>query len=304
MRRLVGRLLLVPLTLLGVTLCTFVLIHLAPGDPASLRAGAGRGVTQAIIDENRALAGLDRPPVERYLAWVARSARLDFGRSLSDGRPVRERLAEALPPTLLLGGLAALFAFGLAVVVGTMLALPAARRWQALVEALLALAYAVPVVAFGLLALRAGAPYGGTSPGTLLVPAACLGLPSLVVMARQQRAALVASLASDYVRTARSLGASPARVLVRHALPPALLPMIALAGSQVPLLLSGSVLVERLFGIPGLGLLGFEALAARDYPTLMAITTVAGALSVAGLLVADAAALLLDPRQRWPGAGR
>src|SRR5690349_3378881 len=109
MRRLGLRLAMAVPTLLGVTLLTFALIHLAPGDPAALRAGAGRGVTQAIIDENRALAGLDRPLPERYAAWLVRSVRLDFGRSLADGRPVRERLAEALPPTLALGALAALF---------------------------------------------------------------------------------------------------------------------------------------------------------------------------------------------------
>lgn len=298
MSRLAARLLLAVPTLLGVTLVTFALVHLLPGDPGQLRAGEGRGVTAQVIEENRALAGLDQPLGRRYLRWLGRSARLDFGRSLADGRPVRARVGEALLPTVALGLLAALLAVGIGLPLGALSALRAGRPEALLIELALTAAYAVPVLALGLLLLRAGAPYGGGSLVGLLAPALCLCLPSLVVMAQQQRAALRSALASDPVRGARAKGAGPLRVLLVHALPIALLPMVTLIGSQVPWLLSGSVIVERIFGLGGLGELGYQSLLARDYPTVMALTTVAAVLSIGGMLVADLAAVLLDPRLR------
>jgi len=303
-RRLLLRLGLILPTLLGVSLLTFALVHLLPGDPALVRAAGGRGLTPAVIAENRALAGLDRPLPERYLTWVARSARLDFGRSLADGRPVRARVAEALPRTAALGLLAAAIAVALGVPLGVYGAAMAGRASGLALEVVLTVAYGLPTLVLGLLLLRAGAPYGADGgAAALLAPALCLGWPTLLVLARHQRAALLAVLGSDFVRTARAAGASPLRVLVVHALPPALLPMVALLGAQVPLLLGGSVIVERIFGVPGIGGLGYQALSARDYPTLMALTTVAALLSMGGMLLGDLGALLLDPRQREaPGA--
>ena len=293
MRRVLGRLALVPPTLLGITLVTFVLVHLAPGDPASLRAGTAAGVTPQVIAENRALAGLDRPLGERYLAWLARSARLDFGASLVDGRSVRARIGEALPRTAALGGLAALLAVAAAIPLGVWSAARRGGRAERLVETLLALGYALPPLSLALVLLRLGAPYGGGS----LAPAACLALPSLVVLARHQRGALLVVLGADFVRTARAKGL-PERGVLRHALANALLPIVTLLGAQVPALLSGSVLVEQVFGVRGLGLLGYEALLARDYPMLMGLVTVSALLTLAGVLAADLAYGLLDPRLR------
>jgi peptide/nickel transport system permease protein len=317
-RALAQRLALAPVTLLGVTLVTFALVHLAPGDPALLRAGEGRGVTAQVVAEDRALAGLDRPPAARYLAWLGRSAALDFGRSLGDGRLVRARIAEALPRTAALGLLAALFAFGLGIATGAWAAAReqpgdgsgGARRgsgsdapvgWPSaprLFEAALAAGYGVPVVAIALVALRAGAPFGDASPAGLVAPALCLAWPSAIVLAGQQRSALRAALRADYLRTARAKGASRARALGGHALRNALLPMVALFGTQLPVLLSGSVIVERVFGLHGLGLLGYEAVLGRDYPLLMGLCTLGAAITVGGTLLADAAALLVDPRLR------
>jgi ABC-type dipeptide/oligopeptide/nickel transport system permease component len=296
-RPLLGRLALVPVTLVGVSAITFALMHLAPGDPALVRAGEGRGVTPELVAENRALLGLDRPLGARYLRWLGRSAELDFGVSPVDGRPVRARIAEALPATAVLGLLAALMAIALALPLGVFAAAREGSRAARALEAALAVGYGVPVVAVALALLRAGAPYGGAGAG-LIAPAACLALPSAIVLARQTRSALLAVLGADFVRTARAKGASPGLALRRHALRAALLPLVTLVGAQVPVLLSGSVLVERIFGVHGLGLLGYEAVLARDYPTLMALSTLAAALAIAGVLVADAACLLLDPRLR------
>lgn len=304
MKRALWRLALVPPTLLGITLCTFALVHVAPGDPASLRAGVGRGVTAEVIAANRRLAGLDRPLAERYLVWVGKSARLDFGTSLSDGRSVRERIGEALPETALLALAATLLAFAFAIPLGAFAALHDRTRGAALLDVALAILYGLPSVALALLALRAGAPYGAgrSSPVGLLVPAACLALPSVVTLSRYQRGALLAVLHADFIRTARAKGASERVVLFGHALRNALLPIVTLLGAQVPALLSGSVVIEQVFGVRGLGMLGYEALLARDYPTLMGLCTLGALFTLGGVLLADGAYGLLDPRLRREGA--
>ena len=303
----IERIVWIPPTLLGITLVTFALMQAAPGDPASLRAGEGRGATPERIADYRALAGLDRPFLERYGQWLVRSAGLDFGLSTSDGRPARTRVAEALPVTVALGSLAALLALGCALGIGTWSAARRGRRDEQVVGLILSVAYGVPAAVIALLLIRAGAPLSNAGSGhlpslrELLAPAVCLALPSVVVLARHHRAALVTALTADYVRTARAVGASPRRALLGHALRNAMLPLVTLSGTLVPALLSGSVVVERIFGLHGVGMLGCDALLDRDYPTLMALTTLAALLTVAGSLAADAGAWLLDPRLRQRG---
>jgi peptide/nickel transport system permease protein len=291
------RLLLVPITLVGITLVTFVLLHLAPGNPAEVRAGQGRGVTPESIAAFRHAYGLDRPLATRYLGWLGRSLTLDFGRSLTDGRPVREKMLEAFPRTLALALLATLFAYGVAVPLGVALAARDQRPLARIGAAGLYGLYALPTAALALLALEAGAPYGG-SAASLLVAAACLATATLVRLARHQRSALLAALRADWVRTAHAAGAGEARVLLRHALPNALLPMVTLLAGELPALLSGSVIVEQVFGIRGLGLLGFDAVVSRDYPVLLGLTMLGAAITLAGVLAADLAYRWLDPRLR------
>lgn len=299
-RAFLGRLLLVGVTLIGISFVTFALVHLAPGDAASLRAGSGRGVTSEIIKQNRELAGLDQPFGRRYLQWLGHSLTLDFGHSLRDGRQVRTRLAEALPQTLSLGLLAALMAIGIAVPLGSWSALRAERRRARAVEVVLAILYAMPSVATALLLLHAGAGYADEGPA--LAAAICLAYPSAIVLSRHQRGALLGVLRAEFMRTARAKGLSEISIL-RHALRNSLLPLVTLLGAQVPALLSGSVIVEQIFGIRGLGQLGYQAVLDRDLPMLMGLLTLSAALVLVGVLLADAACLVLDPRlrQREPG---
>ena len=186
------------------------------------------------------------------------------------------------------------FAYLLAVPLGCALALGEGRRWTRAVEVVLALAYATPSIALGLLLLAAGAPFGNRA---LVVAAACLSLTALVRVSRHQRSALLGALRADYIQTARAKGGGPATIL-RHALRNALLPVLTLLGVELPALLSGSVLVEQVFGIHGLGLLAFDAVLARDYPTLLGLTTLAAVLTLVAVLLVDAAYGLLDPRLR------
>jgi peptide/nickel transport system permease protein len=289
------RLALVPVTLVGITLVTFLLLHLAPGDPAAVRAGQGRGVTAESIAQLRHEYGLDRPLAAQYVSWLGRSLTLDFGSSLTDGRPVREKMLEALPRTIALALLSTLISYLIAVPLGVWLAARERQRATRLAGGVLYAIYALPTAAVALLALRAGAPYGGGF-ASLLAGAACLSLATLVRLSRHQRSAMLEALRADWVRTARAVGAGERRLLFVHALPNALLPMVTLLAGELPALLSGSVIVEQVFGIRGLGLLGFDAVLARDYPTLLGLTMLGAVLTLAGVLAADAGYGLLDPR--------
>ena len=290
------RVALVPLTLLGITLATFLLVHVAPGSPESVRAGAGRGVSAESLAAFRSAYELDRPLGARYAAWLWRSARLDFGESFTDGRPVRAKIAEALPATLGLALLATLLAYGAAVPLGSLLAARDGRRVVRALSGALYAAYALPSAAVAMLLLSAGAPYGGR--GAIACAAACLALATSVRLARHQRSALLGALRADYALTARALGAGEWRVVWRHAGKNALLPMVTLLGAELPALLSGSVIVEQVFGLRGLGTLGFDAVLARDYPMLLGLTTVGALVTLGGVLAADAAYGALDPRLR------
>lgn len=297
MRALARRLLVVPLTLVGITLVTFALLHALPGDAALAQTGFSRGASPESLAAMRRQYELDRPLAAQYAAWLARSARLDFGDSLVDGLPVRAKLAAALPTTLALALFAWALAFGVAVPLGAALALydrvPAVR----LCASALYLLYALPVAAVAMLVLRAGAPWGARTVAGMLPPAACLALAESVKLARYQRGALLDALAADYVVTARAKGRGAAG-MAAHALRNALLPLVTLAGSELPALLSAAVIVEEVFGLHGIGMMAFDAVMARDVPLLLGVTTVGAVVTLAAVLAADVAYGLVDPRLR------
>ncbi len=291
------RLALLPLTLLGITFVTFLLLHLAPGDPAAVRAGTGRGVSPESIAALRQEYGLDRPLMTQYLDWLSRSARLDFGRSFVDGRPVRARIGEALPVTLGLSLLAVSIAYLLAVPLGCLLALGERRPGARALSLLLALLYATPTVAIGRALLSLGAPWGGRSFASMFVAALCLSLTTVIRISRQQRSSLLSALRSDYLVTARAKGGGPA-ALLRHALRNALLPVLTLLGTELGALLSGSVIIEQLFAYPGMGRLMYEAMLERDVPIIMVELLIGSSLVLVGNLLADILYSVVDPRVR------
>lgn len=289
------RLLYLPLTLLGITLLTFFLAHALPGDAVDLAAGMGS--SPAWRQAQRHALGLDRPLPAQYVDWLARSLRGDFGASRVDGQPVRAKVAAALPTTLALALLATVLAFGVALPLGTLLALHRADRLARTTSALLYLLYALPGAAVALWVLRAGAPFGDSSLLGLLPAAGCLALGELAKLTRQMRNAVLSTLEADYVTTARAKGAGAARVAL-HALRNALLPMVTLFGAELPALLSATVLVETVFGLHGLGLLAYDAVLGRDDPLILALTTLGALAVLLGALAADAAYALFDPRLR------
>ncbi len=317
----VRRLLMGVPTFLGITLLTFGIAHLAPGDPLQLDPESGHTGSGG-LDTLRQDRGLDLPIPEQYGRWLWKVVRLDFGTSFQDGRPVISKLAEALPKTLLLSGLALVLAYLIAVPLGVWAALKA-RSWfdRALTVTLFGL-YALPSfwVAVTLLLVFATArgldwlPLQGLTSQDfdrldvlgrlgdgvrhLVLPVACLTYGALASISRQTRSAMLDVLGQDFLRTARAKGLSTARVVWRHALPNALVPLVALLGVMLPHLIGGSVIVERIFGISGMGLLAFEAVLHRDYPTVMGITTLVALLTPVSMLLSDLLHQALDPRLR------
>jgi peptide/nickel transport system permease protein len=318
-RYLAGRLLQAVIVVYLVTTVTFVLVHLAPGDPVA--AALDRpGVTDAIRQQWREAYGLDQPLAEQYARWLANVMRGELGHSFSFRRPVREVIVDALPRTLLLVGLAMFFSFALGIVVGVLQAeRPQGRRDRWLGRVLLLL-YSVPDFWLGLVVLLIFAyllpllpPSGLVDPmydylplagriadrlKHLVLPVGTLTLLSTAVISRHQRSALLEVLPSDWMRTAVAKGLSRRAALRRHALRNALIPTITLAGISLSALAAGAVFVEKVFSWPGMGLITANAIGALDYPLVTAsvlITSIAVAL---GTLLADVAAAIADPRIR------
>jgi peptide/nickel transport system permease protein len=310
-RYLLRRVVLMVPTFLGITLLTFAMAHLAPGDPLQLDQETV-GASQDAVRRQRAEKGLDAPLLVQYGRWLSRVARLDFGRSLIDQRPVSEKLAESLPRTALVSGLAVLLAFGLAVPLGVFLATRSTFLARA-ISAGLTVVWSVPTFWVAVLLLFVFSnpraldvlPMQGLGDGSLVdlarhlvLPVSCLTYPTLAIATRQVRAAMQEALAQDYVRAARARGIPERRVVWRHALRNSLLPVVTLLGFSLPHVLGGSVVIERVFGIPGMGLLAFDSVGTRDYPTVMGVATVMALATMLSMLAVDVAYGFIDPRIR------
>ena len=303
-----------------VATLTFVLIHLAPGSPFTPSGEAGR-VPRAVIEQLERNFGLDRPVHVQYVRYLANLARGNFGYSYAEHRPVRDAFLERVPNTLLLAAAGLVIMFVLGIATGAAQgSRPASRTDDALSLVTLAL-YAMPVFWLGLMLLLVFGetlgwlPVGGTHDAVLnqhmgmvgriadrlrhlVLPALTLGLVGAAVTARYQRAAMLEVATQDFLRTARAKGLAERVVLVRHALRNALLPAITLFGLAFPLLLSGAVLVEKVFAWPGLGQLAVDAIHRRDYAVVTGAAIVTAIMVVLGNVIADVLYRLADPRTR------
>ena len=319
-RYLGGRLLQAVSVVFLVTTLTFLLVHLAPGDP--LQAALDRpGVTEEIRAQWRAQFGLDRPIAHQYARWLANIPRGELGWSFSHRRPVRDVLGEALPRTLLLVGLALAMSFALGIAVGVLQAERLGQSRDRWLGRGLLLLYSVPDFWLALLALLLFAyripilPPGGivdpvlhdymSFAGRLLdrarhlvLPVTTLTLLTSAVIARHQRSALLDVLPSDWMRTALAKGLSWRAAVRRHALRNALLSTVTLVGLSLPALAAGAVFVEKVFSWPGMGMVTVSAIASRDYPLITAGVLVISVVVVVGALAADLAVAAADPRVR------
>lgn len=318
-RYLVRRILLAIPTLFGIVVLVFLLLHLAPGSPASSgSAESGRRVSAAAREEMRRLYGLDRPLPERFGSWIGRVIRFDLGESFVDRRPVSERIREALPATLALNGFALLLTLGIAVPLGVAAGGRPEGPFDRVSSVALFALYSMPVfwaalllqsllsVELGWLPLYGvssdGAPAGVAGLGDrlahLALPVTCLTYGSLAFLARIVRAGVVDARSQVYFTAVLARGVSRRAALWRHAFRNALLPVITLLGLILPGLLSGSVIVERIFAWPGLGRLYFDSILSRDYPVVLGLSLLGAVATLAATLAADVAYAFADPRVR------
>ena len=325
---LIKRLLQIIPTLFGITVITFVIIHLAPGNPAMLKLQMGKGegalgektISEQIIKQTKELYGLDKPLPVQYILWVKRIFTMDFGFSYKDHRKVWEKISERLPITIQLNIISIFLVYLIAIPCG----IYSSTHEGSFADKILTLGffflYSLPNfwVAMLLIMLFGGGDfwdifpvYGISSIGSetmrllpwlldrmwhLALPVVCLTYGGLAYLSRLTRAGMLEVIREDYVRTARAKGLSERVVIFKHAFRNALLPLITLLAFLLPSMFGGSVIIESIFSVPGMGQLGFEAVLSRDYPVIMAITAISALLTLIGLLISDILYAALDPR--------
>ena len=302
----------------GVVSLVFLLLHAAPGDPAALLLGPT--ATPAQVAAQREALGLDRPLPVQYAAWLVRFVQGDWGLSIVSGRPARAVLADAWPATATLVILSLALSYLLGLGLGLLQAARAGSRTDTFLSVVSVTLFALPGYWLGLMLvmlftyrLRLLPAFGAAgldaeflAPGErmldalrhLALPAATLTLIGLGGIARFVRGALADVRGSLFLTVARAKGLKGRTVLLRHALRNALIPVLTLLGLSLPALFSGAVFVEAIFAWPGVGRVLVDAVAARDYPVVLAATAVSAALVVAGGLLADALSAVADPRLR------
>ena len=289
------------LILLGVSFITFVLLYVLPADP--VRQIAGRSATAQTVENIRQQLGLDQPMLVQYWRYLSGLVQGDMGRSYLQKTEVSTLIAARLPASLLLmaGGIFCELLIGL-----TLGIVAALYRGKPLDQGLMLtsfVAVSAPQFVVGLLLLYVFAVLLGWFPiggyGTfahLVLPAVTLGIMGSGWYSRMMRSSMVEVLRQDYIRTARAKGLKRSKVLMRHALPNAILPIIAMIGIDIGIFMGGIVVVESVFGWPGIGQLAWQAIQRVDIPIIMGVTMVSATAIVLGNLLADLITPLIDPR--------
>ena len=287
--------------LLGVTVITFALLYLLPADP--VRQIAGRSASVETVENIRRQLGLDQPFWVQYWRYLTGLLQGDMGRSYLQKSQVSELIMARLPASLLLmaGAICAELVLGL-----TMGIIAAVRRGTVLDQGLMVVSFvtvSAPQFVVGLLLLYVFAvrlgwfPIGGYGTWRhLVLPSLTLGILGAGWYSRMMRSSMIDVLRADYIRTARAKGLKARAVLLRHALPNAILPIIAMIGIDIGIFMSGIVVVESVFGWPGIGQLAWQAIQRIDIPIIMGVTIVSACAIVIGNLLADLVAPFIDPR--------
>ena len=291
--------------ILLVSIGTFVMLHVIPGDPVSLMIGQGP-TSREQIDLIRKKWGLDRPLPEQYVTWIGRMLLGDFGQSVvRSGMPVRTMIAEAASVTITLNLIAFVISILIAVPAGLFAAV---RRYSAFDYGVMVgttVGVALPNFWIGLmlivifsLVLRWLPPFGLGSWQGYVLPVAVIVVGQLALLARLMRSATLDNLGEDFVRTARAKGLRESGVVIRHVVRNALLPIVTVIGYRLAFILSGTIVVETVFAVPGLGMLFVESVNRVDYQVVQAIVMVLSILVILGNLATDLVYRLIDPRIR------
>ena len=331
---LLQRLVLLVPTFIGITLIGFLIMRLAPGDPAELRAAGGlggaagagislekRGVVDEALAQWRAQYGLDRPLHIQYAIWVKNLFTLSFGESFKDNQPVWKKIFERVPVTVKLNFFSILLVYIVAIPLGIYSATHP-DSWSDRTATLGAFVlFAVPLVwsaTMAIVFLCGGDflylfPPGGLNSldyapdwplwekvsdqaWHLFLPVVLLSYDGFAGLSRYMRASMLEVLGQDFVRVARAKGLTESVVVLKHVMRNSLIPIVTILASILPGLIGGSIIIETIFSIPGLGQLGYESVLARDYPTVMALFTASALLTLVGILLSDFLLSAVDPR--------
>jgi peptide/nickel transport system permease protein len=298
--------------MLVVAVFVFVLLQIAPGDPAELLSN--ENTPPDVIERTRQRMGLDRPiPIQLGL-WLRNVLQGDLGESVFSRKPVTELLAQRAMPTLSLAIFIEIIAVGLAVPLGTLAAWKQGSWFDRAIMVFASLSFAVPGFFLGFMVIWVFAlklsilPAAGYIPPTedflgylkhLILPSFAAGLIVMALITRMTRSSVLEVLREDYVRTARAKGLTENAVLIRHALKNAALPIITVIGLGLAGLLSGVVVIEQVFAIPGLGRLMVDGIVKRDYPIIQGAILVTSAIFVFVNLIIDISYALFDPRIKY-----
>jgi peptide/nickel transport system permease protein len=301
-------------TVLGVLLAVFLLIRLVPGDVVTQMIGLEAAISPKRVEELRSLFGLNRPLPVQFADYLGRIAHGDMGKSLRSGRPVAPELARRFPVTIQLAFMGLLVAVSIGVPIGVLAALRRGRVADYLATGFVLLGLSVPsfwlaVLLILLFSLRLGwlPPTGYIGPGEdvaanlrhMILPALSLGLILAAASTRIVRSSLLEVLGRHFIRTARAKGLWESAVVLRHALRNALIPVVTVIGLQFGTLLGGTVIIEQIFSLPGIGRYALEGINLRDYPVVQgAVLAIALAFTLVNLFV-DLCYGFLDPRIRY-----
>lgn len=289
---------------------TFAILFLLPGDPVSimLLGGSDSGVLNvdpAVVEKLRAEYGFDQPPLVMYLNYLTAALTGDFGRSVQNGAPVVERIAENLQPTLMLGGLAIVFSVVLGLLIASM-ALYTKHGWlRRGLLVLPAIGIAMPGFWLGIILIQVFSfqfglfPAGGNGGlSSLVLPALTISVSIGAILAQVFAQSLGIALDEPYAGVLRSRGASRARIFGAHALRNAALPTMTLVGMMIGQLRSGTAVIETVFSRSGVGRLGVAAVGAQDLPLVLGIVTLGAVATVTATLLVDISYVIVDPRTR------
>jgi peptide/nickel transport system permease protein len=308
--------------LFGITLICFFVIHLAPGDPAQFLASMNPKFSETAYQKFEKMYGLDKPLPEQYLIWLKRVVVLDFGESFSqDGKTVTTKILERMPVTIYLNVMGMLLIFLIALPLGVWSAYKQNSLFDKSVTVFVFVGFAVPTFWLALLCMY----YFGVIKGWLpisgltsynfdqlsvlgkiwdvawhsFLPVLLSVFGGLAGLSRFARNTMLEVLGEDYITSARARGLSERRVVFKHALKNAMLPVVTILGLSIPGLIGGSVIFESIFGIAGMGQLFYQAVMMRDYPVVMGILVMGAVLTLIGNLIADICYGLVDPRIRY-----
>jgi peptide/nickel transport system permease protein len=300
-------------TLLGISLLVFGAMRLIPGNFVDVLIGLGPDVSDAQREQIAASYGLDRPLPLQYLSWLGNTLRGDMGHSLRSGQPVAEAIVDRLPVTLELALLATLFSLVVAIPLGVLAAVSRGGPLDALARGIGLIGLSVPnfllatllilfvstkwqvVPTTGYVPVSEGL---GANLKSLALPTISLGLLLIASVLRMTRSAVLEELGKEYLTVARAKGLAQRTIVLRHALRNALVPVITVVGIQTGYLLGGTVIVEQIFALPGIGRLALDAVSQRDYPVVQGTTLFIAAAFVTVNMVTDVIYGLVDPRIR------